>query len=92
MHAPPDPDPDAGDIYRDKTVELPYPSKDDIVLHVCVDVETANPIPIISEVWEVALQPFAVETMRTGAVTFIEEPCMSRRIQPSGRFAHAELF
>ena len=44
----------------------PAPKSGETILWVCCDVENTNQIPMISEVFQVALQPFAVEAVKPG--------------------------
>ena len=88
---------DEGDASAGTRVVHPAPAAGAKMLHVCVDVENTHPSPALTEMFEAAFQPFAVEKvlagpLNTNNVQWIQEPCKSEKIQPSLEFGAAELW
>ena len=79
----------------DPSRKVTVPPRGTSVLHVCVDVEHTNPTHCLSEMFEVAVQPYAVEIVGLDtSVQFIDNtnPVHVEHIRPSLEFGDCDFY
>lgn len=88
---PPQSEPPALSASKVPVQKPPAPSNGKKLLYVCVDIEHTNPTPCLSEIFEIAVAPFATEVVDDNTSVELNDGPYVERIKPSLEFGNNEF-